>query len=392
MLNLAIIGAGEIARRHVNGFALLREKGLKGLQVRSIVDLNEENAKSLAKIIGGIQGFVPRIYTSTEKMLREESDVQAVYICVPHSEHHRVAIPCIEEGMHIFIEKPLGITMRAAWKIAKAAQNKGVVLAVAENFRRFLRYRLAKVVLDRLLIGVPRFVFWIDQKVFLDYWGWRHHKLMAGGGWTLDYGVHTVDVLRFLLGEPYEVYAVTRLFEPQRIAGYERKIQSDVEDTMMSVIKFSNGIVVNWSWSDLCFNVNDEWNYIRLIYASDGSMHLEKGFWIRSKRLFQPFDREDVVKNLLAMVSPKQRSEWFPLGFLGKSWDDVFAIELYDFIKAINGERKPEVDAMDGLRDQAVVFSVYESSVLNEPVRVEDVLNLKLEEYQKEINEKLSIS
>ncbi|MBS7654568.1 hypothetical protein KEJ43_05795, partial [Candidatus Bathyarchaeota archaeon] len=68
---------------------------------------------------------------------------------------------------------------------------------------------------------------------------------------------------------------------------------------------------------------------------------------------------------------------------------DTFAIELYDFYNSIINGRKPEVDGMEAYKDMAIPLGFYESAMLNKPIKVKDVEELRVEEYQKEINEKL---
>jgi hypothetical protein len=70
---------------------------------------------------------------------------------------------------------------------------------------------------------------------------------------------------------------------------------------------------------------------------------------------------------------------------------NTFAIELYDFYLAITENQKPEVDAIEAYKDMAIPLGFYESAVLRRPVSIKDVEELRVEEYQKEINEKLGI-
>jgi len=62
-------------------------------------------------------------------------------------------------------------------------------------------------------------------------------------------------------------------------------------------------------------------------------------------------------------------------------------IECYDFLDAIEKNRKPEVDGEAGMKAKAICESIYESAYIGQAVRYEDVLSGKIEEYQKPINE-----
>jgi hypothetical protein len=91
------------------------------------------------------------------------------------------------------------------------------------------------------------------------------------------------------------------------------------------------------------------------------------------------FIRRSVPKDLL--------EKFFPRGIT-----DTFAIELYDFYDSVVNRRRPEVDGIEAYRDMAIPLGFYESAKLNKPVKVKDVEELRVEEYQKEINERLSLT
>ena len=76
--------------------------------------------------------------------------------------------------------------------------------------------------------------------------------------------------------------------------------------------------------------------------------------------------------------------------FLGGSTNS-FAIELYDFYRAIVDNRKPEVDALEGYKDMTIPLGFYESALLGRAVKVKDVEELRLEGCREEINENLGL-
>ncbi|MBS7617311.1 hypothetical protein KEJ25_01670, partial [Candidatus Bathyarchaeota archaeon] len=93
-----------------------------------------------------------------------------------------------------------------------------------------------------------------------------------------------------------------------------------------------------------------------------------------------------LVDRMMKSLKPEERERMFPRGVT-----DTFATELYDFYNAIVEKRKPEVDGWEAYKDMAIPLSFYESATLRKPVKVKDVEELKLEEYQGEINERLGV-
>jgi predicted dehydrogenase len=220
----ALIGCGGIAGAHVKALADLHERGVtEAPQVVAVCDIDESRAQERAAELAAF-GPAPRVYDDIEQLLAVEDEVEAVDICALHSEHHTLAEAALASGRHVIIEKPLGITIRAARRIIDTAVATRRVLAVAENYRRSPMERAVNWAIRAGRIGQPRLFLWQDVGEGLGKWGWRNFRYHAGGGWVLDGGVHFTDLFRYHLGQPARsVYAVTRQFEPYR---YERSRKS----------------------------------------------------------------------------------------------------------------------------------------------------------------------
>ena len=94
----------------------------------------------------------------------------------------------------------------------------------------------------------------------------------------------------------------------------------------------------------------------------------------------------DVRQHFGESAGAEIKERFFPKGIM-----DTFALELYEFIRAIQTGEKPDNDGWEGLRDIAVSYAITESSWFGRPVRVEDVISGKVEGYQKELNEKYGL-
>ena len=377
-INIALVGCGGIASFHVEGYRDLYSRGLRIFELKALCDVSTDNAKSKAKVIQGFQDSKPTIYSSLDKMLSEES-IDAVDLCLPHHIHHTVASRCLEEDLHVIIEKPLGITMRAARLIMQKAESSGKVLAVAENYRREPKERAIKWAVKQGLIGDPRMVLWIAAVWWPKPWGWREDKLLAGGSWVFDGGVHWADLDRYQLGrEAVEVFAMTHTFDPVK-----EGVKVTVDDMTMAIIRYEGDVYSQWLWTRAA-PAKQMWMHI--LYGSKGALsndglHVQKGV----KRV-EVESMMNLLEDMKGSLKKDELERLFPRGST-----NTFAIELYDFYSAITEKRKPEVDAVEGYKDMAIPLGFYESAELREPVKVKDVEDLRVEEYQKEINEKLGI-
>jgi len=385
-LEIALIGCGGMMGVHVHrGFKQLWEKGFRPFRIVACVDVNEGAANRMADEIAQWQGLRPKVYTSVEDFLSRENSVNAVDISLPHHEHHTVAVACLESGKHVLIEKPLAITMRAGRKIIDAAKQRGLVLSVAENYRRSLQHRAINWAIKQGRIGEPRQVYWVDAFERLWYWGWRDHLEFAGGGWTLDGGVHFADLMRYHVGEVVEVAAQMASFNQKRIRkvdGNEEIVTATIEDTTQALLKFENGALGVWveAITAPALKIGT-----RIIYGTEGAVDLDKGLFLQGRN--EPVSFTQLGEEFLASLSDDEKERLFPLGLT----DDI-AQEVHEFVVACLADNpQVEIDGEEGYRSQAVCMAIYEAATLKQTISVADVMALRVEAYQRPINERWQI-
>ena len=377
-LAIALIGCGGIATSHVNGYRELFTRHLRCFEVKAVCDVSEQNAKEKRHLIEGFQEGAPRIFKDVGEMLENES-LDAVDICLPHNIHHTVALQCLEAGLDVIIEKPLGITMRAAKKIIEGAKKHGRVLAVAENYRRSPENRAIQWAVAKGLIGNPRMILWISSGWGPHPWGWREDKFVAGGSWVFDGGVHLADLDRYQLGmEASEVYAMNETFDPEK-----EGVKVTVDDMTMAIIRYGERVYAQWLWTRAApaYDV-----HMRVLYGSKGAL-TDRELRLQGKDAVEVRGIGTLVGEMRRSMKPEELEKWFPAGIT-----DTIATELYDFYDSIVNHRRPEVDGEEAYKDMAIPLAFYESALLKKPVKVRDVEELRVEGYQKEINEKVGIN
>jgi len=376
-LNIALVGCGGIANAHIEGYQDLYARGLRVFELKALCDISIDNAKSKAKIIQSFQDSKPTVYSNLNRMLREES-LDAVDICLPHHIHHTVACQCLNEGLHVIMEKPLAITMRAGRTIIQKAEASGKVLAVAENYRRDPKERAIRWAVKESLIGTPRMVLWVTAMWKPRPWGWRENKFMAGGSWVFDGGVHWADLDRYQLGrEAVEVFAMTHTFD-----SVKGGVKVTVDDMTMAIVRYEGDVYSQWLWTRAA---PARPMRMHILYGSKGSLSTD-GLHLQKEGRVEIKSMRSLLEDMRKSLKKDELERLFPAGST-----NTFAIELYDFHFAITEGEKPEVDGIEGYKDMAIPLGFYESSVLRRPVKIKDIEELRVEEYQKEINEKLGI-
>ena len=294
----------------------------------------------------------------------------------------------------MLLEKPLGITVKASRELIAAAERKGRILATAENIRRGLSARACRWALaEEQMIGeVPAAdvqMVYNGQLNFADpKFKWRGVKLLTGGGMIMDSGAHFTDMMLCLFGEPESVYCEMQTRDPAPIQGAPvvGDAVADVEDTWFAVIRFRNGTRVNWTYSRI--QPGPELKFGRY-YGPNGTMEdLGNGFHaFQSGGRITLKDgtvrgREWLEGEYQKSLSAGDRERLFPGGAT-----DGFSIEVADFVRAVAGGGRVELDGRAGLAAKALCEACYESATAGKFVAYADVLDGKIDAFQKPINE-----
>lgn len=395
-LKIAVVGCGGIANRHVvRGYANITKAEPDLFVITALCDAAEAQNAAMAEEIAKLQSEAPRSYTDLSEMLSEE-DLDGADICTPHSDHHVSGVACLDAGVNVLIEKPIGITIRATKLIIDAAERSGKIAATAENIRRQPSQRTAYWAINEAqLIGEPR-LFFLQQAAHKPFdepqpWHWRVDKWLGGGGMVMDSGAHFCDTTRYLFGDPDTIYAQVRQFEEWPHNKNGETVNDFREDTWTATITFESGLIGVWSWT-MCAPGRPMTNVV--YYGSEGCL-MDQADIMHGPRAQAEVvaadgsarTLEELKPEFLASLSDEEREQLFPHGF-----EDGFTLECYDFLRAIADERPPEIDAEAGMKAKTIAEAIFESSYCGQAVKYADVLSGAVEGYQKEIDEHWGIA
>ena len=192
-MKAVVIGAGHMGRYHAEKLARL-----SGVDLIAVVDADASRAAAIAQKLGSAP-------LSDYRQIFGKAD--AAVIAVPTDRHHEIARACLEHGVHILVEKPIARTLAEAQAMIARAQEAGVTLMVAENYRFMAVARQCKALVEAGAVGTLRMVQLQEEAPFRPA-GWRNSRVLKGGGVFIDGGIHKVDLLLYLAGMPARLYAV----------------------------------------------------------------------------------------------------------------------------------------------------------------------------------------
>jgi D-xylose 1-dehydrogenase (NADP+, D-xylono-1,5-lactone-forming) len=139
--------------------------------------------------------------------LLADAEVDAVYLPLPNSLHREWTLRALAAGKHVLCEKPLALTAAEAEEMAAAAGSAGRLLMEAFMYRFHPRIRSVVAELQRN----PPAELWASFGFPLDAPGNYRLDPALGGGALLDVGCYTIDLARWILGEPDWVAAIGRV-------------------------------------------------------------------------------------------------------------------------------------------------------------------------------------
>ena len=217
-----MIGAGYIADYHTRGL-----QSIDGVEVVAVA----------AKTVGEAQKFADKYgikeATDDALSLAGRKEIDAVVIATPNKFHAPYAIEFLKSGKDVFLEKPMAMSAEEGLTIKEAAEKNNQLVMVGHMWRFDTDATYIKGIIDSGQIGEIKKTKGYGIHENWGPAGWFSQKELAGGGALADMGVHAIDTVRFILGDPkpVKVYA--------KIGTYYGDY--DVDDSGIVMISWDNG-------------------------------------------------------------------------------------------------------------------------------------------------------
>ena len=336
--NSAIIGYGGMGSWHHRS---IKEK-VPEINVYGALDIREE-AREKARAAGLF------VYDSLDALLADKN-IDIVTVATPNNFHKDYAIACLRAGKNVVCEKPVAMNAAELTEMISAARESNSLFTVHQNRRWDRDYRIVKKTLDDGVIGSPYFIESRVQGSRGAMYGWRGYK-ENGGGMALDWGVHLLDQLLYMIDSPVvSVYAhFVELF-------------SVVDDNEHIILRFENGVMAHIEISTNCLILQPRWH----VSASDGTLQIDD--WsCRGKIVKLKADREmewtdDIIYTEAGPTRtmaprPSFTTEELPLPAVDTDWSDFYRNVAGVLDRGEELIVKPE----QALRVMRVVDAVFES-------------------------------
>ena len=228
-MEILIVGAGSIGRRHINNLNLL------GYSNIDVIDPNEERLNFVKK------NFKVRdTFNDFEEAYDRDYDI--AFILTPPVYHIPTALELAKRGLDLFIEKPLSHNLEHIDDLIKIKEENSLVIMVGYNQRFNPGLRKLKSYIEEGILGR---IYYIRAEVgqYLPDWRpWQDYRKSytaikeLGGGIILD-GSHEIDYVMWL--------ANSKVKKVKTIYGKVSDLEINVEDIAEAILRFENGIIAS---------------------------------------------------------------------------------------------------------------------------------------------------
>lgn len=336
MLHAGFTGGGNITETHI------RAAAAAGLNIAAIYGTNSAKVGTLAQKYGG------EPYSDFDRFLSHRP-LDIVMLGSPSALHSDEGIAAAQCGLHVLTEKPIDVTVKRADALIKAARADGVKLGVFFQDRLKPDILRVKDWINSEKLGRPILVEaavkWYRPPEYYSGSKWRGTLALDGGGALMNQGIHTVDLLIYLLGDITRVQSVTKTAL--------HHIES--EDTCVATLEFANGTVGALHATTAAFP-----GYPRRveITGTEGTVRIEQD---RITRLD--------LRNPSALadeIEPADQNASASSPVVGDIRGHQRIIE--DFVQAIETGRDPVCGGEEGRRSVAVVEAIYQAARVRDAV------------------------
>lgn len=336
-----VLGCGVISDTHLDAI-----QRLPNAEIIAVCDTREAAAQAKAEKYGC------DYYTDLAEMLKRE-DLHVVNVVVPSGLHARLGTQCVEAGKHVICTKPIDITLERIDGLIAAAERNGVLVGATHQSRSYGTYKRLKQAVDegrlgKLLYGSAVVPWYRSEEYYSD--GWHGTKALDGGGALINQGIHYIDLLLWLLGNPVKVFGWAENLGHRSL---------EVEDCANAVIKFENGAQGMIQGTTCTYSGHPH----RLeIHGSTGNVIV-----IGDEIALWEVEGEETERNPAAgrpggSADPKQ-------GMVGEAVQ-AHIEQIGDLLAAIEEGRQPQLNGQEARRAVELILAIYKASETDEVVRL----------------------
>lgn len=327
-LSFAIIGCGNIARRHAEQIQVVG-------RLIAVCDIIRSKADVLGKKYNG------EVFSSIEELFASKKEIDVAVICTPNGLHAAHSIISLQAGCHVLCEKPMAIHASHCQDMIREAKNAGKHLFVVKQNRFNPPVVAVKKLLDEKKLGTIYSIqlncFWNrDAKYYENSW---KGTMALDGGTLFTQFSHFIDLLYWIFGEVKQVKAFKKNFAHKNIIEFE--------DTGVVILEFENGMIGTINYTVNSFQKNMEGSLT--IFGEKGTVKI--GGQYLNELEYQLID-DYVISNLPA---GNKANEYGSYQGSMSNHDKVYQ----NLVDVIQNNAAMAANSNDGLKTVEIIEKIY---------------------------------
>lgn len=274
MTTIAVIGCGRIANTaHFPALSCLDE-----VRIKYACDIIESKALAAKEKFSKIEQAI-----TDYKVALSDPEVEAVYVLTPNFTHYTVTMDALRAGKHVFCEKPITVNYALSVEMAEEAKKQGKILNIGVCNRYQRSVEIIRDMVEEGKLGNPYHVVcsFRQCRSIPGLGGAFTTKSESGGGVLIDWGIHFLDLILYVLGSPELQTVSCRAYSEMAKNMQEYKYRSmwaedtknlegtnDVDDYVTGFIRTSRATIsFNGAWAQ---NVDQKEMYIDFLGDKGG--------------------------------------------------------------------------------------------------------------------------
>jgi predicted dehydrogenase len=273
--------------------------------------------------------------------VRDNSDIDVVYVVTPPALHPEWVIKAAQAGKHVLSEKPMAVSSAECRRMIAACKKANRLLMVGYRCHYEPYNRLAIELARSGHVGRTRQIT-AEHGFSIAPNQWRLDRKLAGGGSMMDIGIYSLNAARYLTGE-----------EPVEVSAIESTDRSDprfssVEDRVDFLLRFPSGIVAT------CVSSYSSSHNTYRVTGTDGWIDMDPATSYQGQAMrVRKGDKTEERK------PPSGKNQ--------------FAAQLDHFADCVLNGKTPDTPGEEGLRDLLIIEAIYRSARERRHVAIERV-------------------
>jgi predicted dehydrogenase len=333
-MKVGLIGCGALAQRvHLN---LLRR--LPGVSLVALAEPDAERRAAAARLAPAARPF------ASAAELLDSGLVEAVVICSPPAHHAEAAIAAFERGLHVYLEKPIALSLADGRRLVASARAAGCVGMLGYNYRFHALYQALAARVRRGELGEALGAYTVFSHPARALPAWKRQRA-TGGGALLELGSHHIDLLRFIFQT--EVTAV---------AAELRSMQTEGDNAWL-LLRLANGVTAQAYFSLTAGDAGEV-----EVWGTRRRLRVDR-YRSFSVQAVEPVGLAGRVRGYARTLAGAFSSPQLRHKLIAPAREPSYAAALAQFAAAAAGRAPAAPDLEDGLRGLAVIEAAERAAV-----------------------------